>query len=333
MTSDKAGNLRPSPTNRYRTRALFAVKLAISLSLVTYLVSLVDFPSLREHFGDLSYHYIGYAVLLLLCQSLLSSFKWRTLLDADGVSLKYFYLLKTYLISNFVSLFLPTSFGGDVYRVMAVRKVAMNTAKTTSSVLFDRLTGLFALLSLACVGYLAYPGLPLKWLVTSGGFVGILIIVIFASKLKTGEDRSGEKGLIGKIFKIVKSFRTYAANHRCLATALIVSLVFQLNIVVINKMYSLAFGLDIPFMVLLSIIPLIYLTEAIPVSINGLGFREGAFIFFYQLIGQTAEAGFGVALLVLSLRYTMGLIGGGLLIISLAKDRSIQTGRKHEQMR
>jgi len=330
MTSVQTGKLRPLSTSRYRKHALFAIKLAISLSLVIYLVSLIDFPSLREHFGDLSYHFIGYAVLLLLFQSLLSSFKWRTLLNADGVSLRYFYLLKTYLISNFVSLFLPTSFGGDVYRVMAVRKVAMNTAKTTSSVLFDRFTGLLALLSLACVGYLAYPGLPLKWLVMLGGFGGILILVIIASKLKTGEDRSSEKGLVGKIYKIVKSFRTYAANHRCLATALIVSLMFQLNIVVINKMYSLAFGLDIPFMVLLSIIPLIYLTEAIPLSINGLGFREGAFIFFYQLIGQTAEAGFSVALLVLSLRYTIGLIGGGLLIIDVARDRPNQMGQDHE---
>lgn len=303
-------------------RALFVAKLAISLSLIAYLFSLVDFPSLKQDFAGLLLVYVAFAVLLLLCQSLLSAFKWRTLLVADGVSLKYLYLLKTYMISHFVSLFLPTSFGGDIYRVMAVRKAAMSTAKTTSSVLFDRLTGLFALLSLACVGYLTYPGLPLKWLVAAGYVGGLLIFWLGASGWILSRIRPAQSGVLQELHKILESFYTYSKNRRCLLIALAVSFAFQLNIVLINKVYSLAFGLEVPFMVLLTIIPLVYLTEMIPLSINGLGFREGAFVFFYQLIGHSSEAGFGVALLVLTLRYTMGLIGGTLLVVTLLSNRS-----------
>lgn len=313
-----------------RTRVLFAAKLAISLSLMAYLFSLVDFPSLRQDFADLIPIYIVVAVLLLLCQSFLSAFKWRTLLAADGVRLNYLYLLRTYLISNFVSLFLPTSFGGDIYRVMAVRKAAMSTAKTASSVLFDRLTGLFALLSLACAGYLTYPGLPLKWLVAVGYVGGVLIFWLGASGWILARIGPAESSLLQKLIKILESFHTYARNRRCLLTALAVSFIFQLNIIVINKVYSLAFGLEVPFMVLLTIIPLVYLTEMIPLSINGLGFREGAFVFFYQLIGHSSEAGFGVALLVLTLRYTMGLIGGALLVVTLISNRSKTAMRDDE---
>ena len=307
------------------TRVLFAAKLAISLSLIAYLFFLVDFSSLQQDFVGLLPVYVAFALLLLQCQSFLSAFKWRTLLVADGVSLKYLYLLKTYLISNFVSLFLPTSFGGDIYRVMAVRKAAMSTAKTTSSVLFDRLTGLFALLSLACVGYLTYPGLPLKWLVSAGYVGGLLIFWLSASGWILACIGPAKSSLLQKPLKILESFHTYARNRRCLLIALAVSFVFQLNIILINKMYSLAFGLEVPFMVLLTIIPLVYLTETIPLSINGLGFREGAFVFFYQLIGQSSEAGFGVAILVLTLRYTMGLIGGMLLLVTVVSDRSKTT--------
>ena len=308
-------------SSRAKSVALFLAKLTISLSLVAYLFYLVDFPSFQQQFSELLPVFVGFAVILLLCQSLLSAFKWRTLLVADGVLLKYLYLLKTYMISHFVSLFLPTSFGGDIYRVMAVRKAASNTAKTASSVLFDRLTGLFALLSLAFIGYLTYPGLPFKLLVVLGYLVGLVTFWLGASGWLLDRKKLTKRGLSQKIHMVLESFHTYGKNRRCLMIALAVSFVFQLNIVVINKIYSLAFGLEVPFMVLLAIIPLVYLTEAIPMSINGLGFREGAFVYFYQLIGQTAEVGLGIALLVLTLRYSMGLIGGILLLVTIISDK------------
>lgn len=37
------------------------------------------------------------------------------------------------------------------------------------------------------------------------------------------------------------------------------------------------------------VIPLIYLTETLPISINGLGVREGAFVFFFTQAGYAAE--------------------------------------------
>lgn len=318
--------------NRKKSLPVFIAKLTVSLSLVAYLFYLVDIPSFRQQFSELLPQYVGYALIILLCQSFLGSFKWRTLLVADGVVLKYTYLLKTYMISHFVSLFLPTSFGGDIYRVMAVRKAAMSTAKTTSSVLFDRLTGLFALLSLAFVGYLSYPGLPFKWLAVLCYLAGLLVFWLGVSGFLLKRKMPTRNRLLQKIDLVLESFHRYGRNRRCLLIALAISFALQLNIVIANKMYSLAFGLEVPFMVLLAIIPLVYLTEAIPMSINGLGFREGAFVFFYQLIGQTAEAGLGIALLVLSLRYLIGLIGGILLVVTILSDRSKKNSVRDSKM-
>lgn len=310
-----------------KQRSLYAAKLAVSLSLLIYLFSLVDFGSVKQSFANLQPHYIGIAVVLLLCQSVFSTFKWRTLLQADGIVLRFLYLLKTYLISNFVSLFLPTSFGGDIYRVMAVRKVARSTAKTTSSVLFDRLTGLFALLSIAAIAYVTNSQFPYKWLVAIGFVFGLIVFWLGTSGVLIGHFSAVKNKWLRKLIGIFESFHTYARNRRCLVVALVVSFAFQLNVVLINKMYSLAFGLEIPFATLLVIIPLVYLTEAIPFSINGLGFREGAFVFFYQLAGQSVEAGLAVSLLVLTLRYSMGLVGGSLLVFTLLKGS--QDGREN----
>lgn len=316
--SRKSAEVERSPARR---RVFFFLKLGVSATLLVYLFSLVDPAALFDNVKDLREEFLVAALCLLLTQSVLSTWKWKTILRADGVVLRFPYLLKTYLISNFVSLFLPTSFGGDVYRVMAVRQAGVDTAKTASSVLFDRLTGLFALLSIAAFGYIVLSGYPYRSLAVLAYLFGLFLFWLGSSGWILDRFAGVTQPIARKILRIFESFRTYGRNRRCLVMALAISLAFQLNIVVINKMYSLSLGLEIPFETLLVIIPLIYLTEAIPFSINGLGFREGAFVFFYQLVGQSAEAGLTVSLIVLMMRYGIGLIGGTLLVSSILRDR------------
>jgi hypothetical protein len=98
--------------------------------------------------------------------------------------------------------------------------------------------------------------------------------------------------------------------------------VFQLNIVVINKVYTMSLGMEVSFGTLLVIIPLIYLTELLPISINGLGVRESAFGFFFVLIGHTVEEGLAVSLLVIGMRYLTGTLGGVLLLVTLLDSRA-----------
>ena len=103
---------------------------------------------------------------------------------------------------------------------------------------------------------------------------------------------------------------------------MLLSFIFQLNIVLINKVYTVSLGLDIPFATLLVIIPLIYSTEVLPISINGLGVRESAYGFFFVLIGHTVEDGLAVSLLVIGMRYSLGALGGVLLLVTLLGARA-----------
>ena len=77
--------------------------------------------------------------------------------------------------------------------------------------------------------------------------------------------------------------------------------------------------------VLLVIIPFLYLTEILPISINGLCVRESAFGFFFVLIGHTVEDGLAVSLLVIGMRYLLGLSGGTLLLFTLITSRASRT--------
>ena len=81
-------------------------------------------------------------------------------------------------------------------------------------------------------------------------------------------------------------------------------------------------GIEVDFSLLLVIIPLIYLTEALPISINGLGVRESAFAFFFAMNGLSVEAGIAVSLLIVAERYLLGILGGSLLLTSVISSRA-----------
>ena len=308
-----------------RTRLLFWLKVSVSVGLIYYLFTLIDLDRLLDQLRKVDFRFLIAALLLLLAQIGISSSKWHLILRSDGVLMRLPFLIKTYMIGNFLSLFLPTSFGGDIYRVLAVRGINRDLAKSTSSVLFDRLTGVLALVSICMIAYLALPDQPYEPVVLIGYVLGVAGFLIVSSDTAIRIINASKVSLVRKIGKILGSFRNYRRDLRTLALVILLSFIYQLNIVIVNKMYTMALGLDIPFSVLLVIIPLIYLTEILPISINGLGVRESAFGFFFVLIGHTVEEGLAVSLLVIGMRYLLGLLGGTLLLLTLVTSRASST--------
>jgi uncharacterized protein (TIRG00374 family) len=300
-----------------KKKLIFCAKLITSVLLLCYLISLLDFDALLLQFSDIQYSLLCVAYIVLLCQVAISSLKWKIILNTDGVSTPYPFLFKTYLIGNFISLFLPSSFGGDIYRVIAVKSGSSNLSKSLSSVLFDRLSGLFALMSISLFAYMFVLDMSYSLQLLA------LYVLLISSFLIGSSDyvfRHVERNLpkrLSKLAKILASFNVYRKNPGTMIVVLLLSFFFKFNIVLINKIYCEALNIDISIAYLMMIIPLVYLTEALPISINGLGVRESAFVFFFVLLGHTKEEAMSVAILVVLMRYLVGLAGGTLLLTTL----------------
>lgn len=305
-----------------KARILFWLKIAVSIGLLGYLLTLIDLDQLLARLRSLDLGYLGLAYVLLLGQVGISATKWQRILRSDGLVMPLPFLFKTNLIGGFISLFLPTSFGGDVYRVVAAQGVNQDLAKSTSSVVFDRLTGFFALISICMVGYVALPEQPYGLLVAILYVLGVIGFLVASSNVAIRLIGGSRLPFVNRFAKILRSFRNYRTHRRLLAIVLLLAFAFQLNVVVINKIYTLALGIDVSFALLLVIIPLIYLTEALPISINGLGVRESAFAFFFVMNGLTVEQGVAVSLLIVAERYVLGLLGGSLLLASVLSSRA-----------
>lgn len=305
-----------------KARILFWLKIGVSAGLLGYLLTLIDLDQLLEQLGNLDFRYLALAYALLFGQIAISAVKWQQILRSDGVVMRLPFLFRTNLIGGFISLFLPTSFGGDVYRVVAARGINQDLAKSTSSVVFDRLTGFFALISICMVGYVVLPEQPYGPVVVLLYVLGVAGFLILSSDLAIGLIGACEIAIVRRFVKILESFRNYRTHRGLLVGVLLLAFAFQFNVIVVNKLYTLALGIDVAFSLLVVIIPLIYLTEALPISINGLGVRESAFAFFFVLNGLTVEEGIAVSLLIVAERYLLGIMGGSLLLASVISSRT-----------
>ena len=300
-----------------KKKLLVAAKLGVSVMLIGYLYTIVDFSATFVRIKSVNLGFILLAFILQFTQVAVSTLKWKLILRADGLNTPFLRLLKVYYIGNFISLFLPSSFGGDIYRVYALGSDNQRFGKTTSSVLFDRLSGLLALLTIALMGYISLPGGQYDLVLLMLYLSGIGTFYLLTSKRTIDKLQDSRFKMVQKSTVLITSFRTYRLDYRMLCQVLVISLIFQFMVVVINKIYALSLSIDVPFGELLVIIPLVYLTEVLPISINGIGIRDSAFVFFFTAIEHTKEEGLAMALTVLTMRYVSGLMGGLVLLCSV----------------
>jgi len=305
-------------------RLLLGAKLIVSVGLLVILFRWIDFRDVVQKYRNLHWGWLILGLAILQTQSMISTLKWLVLLKADGERPRFLFLWKTYLIGNFLSLFLPTSFGGDAYRVWAVNKTGAKMSKSAASVLFDRITGAFALFTLGLIGATLVLDRNVVIPMACVYVAGLLGMVIFTSDAVVARLPQVKHKVFGFPFRILRSFNLYRHSPGKLATAFALSALFQTNVVLIVVCYARALHVTsdaLSFNELLTSVPLIYLTEMLPISINGIGVRDSAFAFFFERMGGTAAQGLAVSLLIIVIRYIKGFAGGFLLLQSVLAGR------------
>jgi uncharacterized protein (TIRG00374 family) len=304
------------------------VKIAFSVCLLTFLYARADWTSFREIFSQASPVYLLPIFILCFLNTLASAFKWELLLKADGIDVGLWRLARSYLIGTFFNLFLPSSIGGDAYRIYDVSKRSSRAAEGFASVFADRFTGFLAIaawglvFSLAGIRRLPEPRIIL---IPAGVFALMMIMVwmLLQQRLLLWGLRLFHLDRLAKLQEFVRRFlnsiSTYRRNGVLLVKTLSISLAFQFMVIVIVWMMGLTLGLDIGMLPFAIFIPLITLIEALPISIYGLGVRDGAYVFFFTQVGVSREAALSLALLYVAITFVYAAVFGGAALLTRGK--------------
>ena len=281
-------------------------RLAVSAALLTLVASRTDWQTVQTAFGNLRLHYWLAAVgLLVLCQ-IVSALRWKFYTDQLSLPRSLGQLTGFYFIGMYFNLMLPTSVGGDVVRACYLDGKSGKRVSAFASVLLDRLNGLMVLVGLAFVAVLLSPlDLPAwitisVWVIagcTLGGLASLQIVARLGRlKGTTREQLSTAVRLLGV--------------PRILACTLLLSLLVQAANVVIVWLVGQAIHAPIPATYYWVMVPMVSLLTLLPVSINGMGVREGATTLFLAPLGVEQGTAFTLAFLWFAVYATVSLLGG-----------------------
>jgi glycosyltransferase 2 family protein len=296
-------------------------KVALGALLLALLGWHVDWPATLAALRRSDPPLVAAAGAVLLLALLVSTLKWERLARvACGRPLDRWLLLRAYWVGTFANNFLPSSVGGDVARLMAVAPAAP-LAPVAASVLVERLTGVAVLALLSALCLLARPPAPAElaaalWLLVAAVAGGVALVWAGGPRLAGLGPRLAGLGprlvarLAAKLGRIAADVAGYRAARAELLVAVGWSLAFYGCLALFQFLVLRAVGSAIGFGEAALVAPLVPLVSLLPVTANGLGLTEGAFVVLYAQMGVPAEQALAAALLRRLVMVAVSLPGG-----------------------
>lgn len=268
--------------NKIKKIVILILKLSISSILFYFLISKVGTQAIISNIKALNPLIFLLAVGMYIIATYISSKRWSLLISE---SIKTKRLFSLYMIGAFFNAYMPGIIGGDAVKAYYLSKELKDLRHgltiAIASVFMDRYIGFFALLTISIIafpfGYQYLEGTQVKWLMPT-----VLAVFVLGS-LAVFKFRFGER--IRFLFRIYEYFHIYSRKKGILFKAFLYSLIIQIFGIISIYILSKGISLNISFMSLMIFVPIIILISFIPVSISGIGLREGAFVFFLGTIG------------------------------------------------
>jgi uncharacterized protein (TIRG00374 family) len=309
----------PHPARRF---VLLAVKIAVSIILLSILLSRIDTGQLWETARKASLAWLGVAIVIYFVNVLASVWRWRLLLRAQDVPVPRRTLLGSFLVALFFNNFLPSNIGGDVIRIRDTARAAGSKTLATTIILADRVIGLIGLVLVAALGATMVAGIadhvpsPIwpSWLWAV--FLAAMIIAAPAVLRPNGVGRLLQpltvfhpewvSQRIGHLTAALARFRERpSAILSCFGGAVFV----QATIVVFYIAVAHALHIGVAPWDLAVIVPLSFVVQMLPVSVNGFGVREATFSFYFTRVGLPIESALLTSLVAQALIMIFSLTG------------------------
>lgn len=311
-----------SPAGARRARLIMAGRLVVSGALLWLLVAKIgtNWSQALPDPTTQTFAWLAGALALTFGGVVLSAVRWGTVLHALGQHPPFSRLLSLYLAGQFMGNVLPSTIGGDALRVSRLSRETGEGPTTFASVVLERLTGWVVLPVITLVGLAVNPGLRQLGqastiaFATAASTLGLLTVVLVLTA------RPGQ-GLEGRLehnegwrrfttavhFGIHRLVREPAAAGRILATG------FAYQFILIAAALMAARALDLPAGVgptaLLAFVPAVLIAQVLPISISGLGVREGLFALFLHPLAVPRSQAIALGLLLYLLNLVVSLFG------------------------
>lgn len=320
-------------------RLFFWGRVLLGTGLLGWLLYTTDFEELSSAIGRASPLFLIVAYLIGMIDRVLMAYKWNLLLRAQKIYISLINATVTYLTSTFLGLFLPSTVGGDAIRAFAVAKFGYSAADATSTIVLERALGMLALMFLVVasivvgsilIGATYLADLQDLLLVVGGtGLIGLLIVSISLSPMFRSWLNDNFQKRFGKITaetststkqssKITRflaqldaSYSQFQHKKPLLILFFGLSLVENLFPIGWSYILAMAFQLEVSLLDCFVVVPSVLILRRLPISIDGIGIHQTAFVYLLSLTGVPEAQGLLLGI-VTHLLATLLVLPGGL---------------------
>jgi glycosyltransferase 2 family protein len=303
-----------------KNKIISLLKIIVGLSLLGIIFSKINWNNMLIALKNAQWGLLLLSFGILLLRNWISGLRWKQLLSSKGINVSLRKLVKYYFLANFFGFFFPSAVGGDIPRAFYLQREINHLEESISSIVVERLLGILASIFLCFFALLAGRGMVA--FIGTGSIIFIAILVIIATWILFRFPLSWLQGmrisklrLIKKTIDVIQTLQEYQSHSRALWEGFALSLLFQLFMVVCTYLLSLALGEKTSFLYFLLILPVTWVVSLIPISFNGIGTREGTFIYLFVLAGMKTEAATAISLLNLLMMVGQGLVGAVIFLI------------------
>jgi hypothetical protein len=304
------------------------IKLAVAAAVVAIMVQMgllqLDAQDLRRALAG--WPYLVAALALLLFSVFLQSIRWALLLRPHGIRIPILRLYNLAMTGVFFSMIGPGGVGGDAVKAYLVARDREQRAAAATTVVLDRVVGLFTLLLFACTATLLHIRTLwhtdirwLNWWDLPGGRVLILLIGGATALLVAGAAAVSSKRLrtskriaratswlpfratVGEIYRSVHAYRDHPG---ALLGSIAMSALAQVPFFIVYYLYGRAVGADIALWRYVAVVPPALVIRTLPILPGGAGQGAVALGLLFPLVGAGKSKGTAI-----------GTVGDALFIV------------------
>lgn len=334
LEQNRAEGVAPAARKIKKGKSVLVCRAVISILLLLIVISRVEFHTVVNLASRTDLVLFGLVLLLVFGDRFVMAYKWNLLTQVKGIRVSVWESFKIYLISNLFGVFLPTSIGGEIYRVYHTSKREGQTEKIAASVVLERFMGMLANATFAFLGLTLMVrtySQPLFGGSTSMIMLGFLILALIGfwvsiqqSTLTRSEyllNRWGSEWFIKKLLECQRAYVAYRQHKGTLVVFFFLSVIEQSFFPIVNYWGSRAMGLNIELIYFIGIIPICVFVMRLPISINAIGVQEGLYVFFFSRLGLSVSEAFSLALLVRVAHWLIILLGGVLYLTESSVEK------------
>ena len=273
-------------------------QIVISISLFVWFFFNIDLQNTLQLVAGTNTLALIFCIISLAVLVIPAAIRWRWFvgkLMPDGVAPPDLGMaIRINTVNVALNQFLPSTLGGDLYRVIIAKSFGLSLLRSTGATVVDRLSAFVILIvisgpaliiTLLSLGRIVWPSQLTIWL-TLAAVIGLFLLFwVFIQKFTL------------TVASTFSQFQYFWHANGLISRVVFTSLIIQSVTLAVMIVTAKILGIEIGAFSLFGIMAASLLASRLPISVAGWGVREGVLVSFLSAYGVAAEKAFATSVI------------------------------------